>query len=142
MVNCLCMTTTSARLCLYLKRFYLISSAIAYCISPYASFYAGLSCSTSCEVRTWHILDLIIIVVFRQNPICCILLSYHGMSVYVYASLVDPTKTFCDRSAIFSPSCRSLRKPSSDLFISCSSWLWPTIAKFKIIFQTIWEVQS
>ena len=39
-----CETTASARLMLYLKRLYFISSAIAYCISPYASFYAGLSC--------------------------------------------------------------------------------------------------
>ena len=30
---------------LYLKRLYFISSGIAYCIWPYASFYAGLSCS-------------------------------------------------------------------------------------------------
>ena len=29
---------------LYLKRLYFISSGIAYCISLYASFYAGLSC--------------------------------------------------------------------------------------------------
>ena len=43
-MNCFCKTTASARLWLYLKRLYLISSAIAYCISPYASFYAGLSC--------------------------------------------------------------------------------------------------
>ena len=43
-VNCCCKTTASARLWLYLKRLYVISSAIAYCISPYASFYAGLSC--------------------------------------------------------------------------------------------------
>ena len=42
--NCFCKTTASARLWLYLKRLYFISSAIAYCISPYASFYAGLSC--------------------------------------------------------------------------------------------------
>ena len=33
-----------ARVGLYLKRLYFISSGIAYCISPYASFYAGLSC--------------------------------------------------------------------------------------------------
>ena len=33
-----------ARLWLYVKRFYFISSVIAYCISPYASYYAGLSC--------------------------------------------------------------------------------------------------
>ena len=46
-MNCLCETTTSARLWLYLKRLYFISSAIAYCISPYASFYAGLSCLMS-----------------------------------------------------------------------------------------------
>ena len=32
-----------ANLWLYLKRLYFISSGIAYCISPYASFYAGLS---------------------------------------------------------------------------------------------------
>ena len=32
---------------LYLRRLYFISSAIAYCISPYASFYAGLSCKSS-----------------------------------------------------------------------------------------------
>ena len=43
-VNCFCETTASARLWLYLKRLYFISSAIAYWISPYASFYAGLSC--------------------------------------------------------------------------------------------------
>ena len=42
-VNCLFKTTASARLWLYLKRLYFISSAIAYCISPYASFYAELS---------------------------------------------------------------------------------------------------
>ena len=42
-VNCFCKTIASARLWLYLKRLYFISSAIAYCISPYASFYAGLS---------------------------------------------------------------------------------------------------
>ena len=29
---------------LYLKRLYFISSVIAYCISPHASFYAGFSC--------------------------------------------------------------------------------------------------
>ena len=34
----------SARLSLYLKRLYFISNAISYSISPYASFYAGLSC--------------------------------------------------------------------------------------------------
>ena len=33
-----------ARVWLHLKRLYLISSVIAYCISPYASFYARLSC--------------------------------------------------------------------------------------------------
>ena len=43
-MNCLCKTTASARLWLYLKRLCLFSSAIAYCISSYASFYAGLSC--------------------------------------------------------------------------------------------------
>ena len=43
-VNCFCETTASARLWLYLKRLYFISIDIAYCISPYASFYAGLSC--------------------------------------------------------------------------------------------------
>ena len=43
-VNCFCETTASASLWLYLKRLYFISSVIAYCISPYASFYAGLSC--------------------------------------------------------------------------------------------------
>ena len=35
-----------ARVWLYLKRLYFISSAIAYCILPYASFYVGLSCYT------------------------------------------------------------------------------------------------
>ena len=44
-VNCFCKTTASARLSLYLKRLYFISSAITFCISPYASFYAGLSCN-------------------------------------------------------------------------------------------------
>ena len=48
-MNCFCETTASARLWLYLKRLYFISSAIAYCISPYASFYAGLSCNTSLQ---------------------------------------------------------------------------------------------
>ena len=43
-VNCFCKTTASARLWLYLKRLYFISSAITYCISMYSSFYAGLSC--------------------------------------------------------------------------------------------------
>ena len=43
-VNCFGKTTAFARLWLYLKRLYFISSAIAYCISPYASFYAGLRC--------------------------------------------------------------------------------------------------
>ena len=43
-MTCLCESTASARLWLYLKRLYFISSAIAYCISPYSSFYAGLSC--------------------------------------------------------------------------------------------------
>ena len=33
-----------ARAWLYLKRLYFISSIIAYCISPYASFYAGRNC--------------------------------------------------------------------------------------------------
>ena len=33
-----------ARVWLYLKHLYFISSGIAYCILPYASFYAGLSC--------------------------------------------------------------------------------------------------
>ena len=33
-----------ARVWLYLKCLYFISSGIAYCISPHASFYAGLSC--------------------------------------------------------------------------------------------------
>ena len=37
-----------ARVWLYLKRLYFISSVIAYCISPYASFYAGLSCVIFC----------------------------------------------------------------------------------------------
>ena len=39
------------RLWLYLKRLYFISSTIAYCISPYASFCAGLSyySTTSCR---------------------------------------------------------------------------------------------
>ena len=41
---CFCKTTASATLWLYLKRLYFISSAIAYCISPYVSFCAGLSC--------------------------------------------------------------------------------------------------
>ena len=40
-VNCFCKTTASARLWLYLKRLYFISSAIAYCISPYASSMLG-----------------------------------------------------------------------------------------------------
>ena len=43
-MNCFCETTVSASLWLYLKRLYFISSSIAYCILPYASFYAGLSC--------------------------------------------------------------------------------------------------
>ena len=43
-MNCFSETTASARLWLYVKRLYFISSALAYCISPYASFYAGLSC--------------------------------------------------------------------------------------------------
>ena len=32
------------RVWLYLKHLYFISSAVAYCISPYVRFYAGLSC--------------------------------------------------------------------------------------------------
>ena len=55
-MNCFCETTASARLWLYLKRLYFISSAIVYCISPYVSFYAGLSCS---------ILDLSKITMYR-----------------------------------------------------------------------------
>ena len=31
---------------------YFISSAITYCMSPYASFYAGLSCQISCHRHT------------------------------------------------------------------------------------------
>ena len=50
-MNCFCETTASARLWLYFKRLYLISSAIAYCISLYASFYAGLSCYLIAKVR-------------------------------------------------------------------------------------------
>ena len=44
-MNCFCKTTAAARLWLYLTRLCFILSAIAYCISPYASFYAGFSCS-------------------------------------------------------------------------------------------------
>ena len=42
-MNCFCEATASARQWLCHKRLYLISSVIKYCISPYASFYAGLS---------------------------------------------------------------------------------------------------
>ena len=54
-MNCFCKTTASARLGLYLKRLYFISSAIAYCILPYAYFYAGLSCSKfeSCNLNKY-----------------------------------------------------------------------------------------
>ena len=38
---------------LYLKRLYFISSGIAYCIAPYASFYAGLSCSC-CQAQAGY----------------------------------------------------------------------------------------
>ena len=40
-----------ARVWLYLKRLYFMSSGIAYCISPYTSFYAGLSC---CDLLISH----------------------------------------------------------------------------------------
>ena len=50
-MNCFCKTTASARPWLYLKRLYFSSSAIAYYISPYASFYAG----HSCFYYSWHI---------------------------------------------------------------------------------------
>ena len=36
-MNCFCKTTASARLWLYLMSLYFVSSAIPYCISPYAS---------------------------------------------------------------------------------------------------------
>ena len=55
-MNCFFETTASARLWLYLKHLYFISSAIAYCISPYASFYAELSCFVAYKMVTnWRI---------------------------------------------------------------------------------------
>ena len=36
--------------------------------------------------------------------------------VCVYASLVDQSKTVCDKSTISSPSCRPQKKPSNDVF--------------------------
>ena len=42
-----------ARVWLYIKRLYFISSGIAYCISPYASFYAGLSCLYLLQFTTY-----------------------------------------------------------------------------------------
>ena len=51
-MNCFCKITASARLWLYLKSLYFISSAIAYCISPYASFYTGLSCFYLRQIRS------------------------------------------------------------------------------------------
>ena len=50
-MNCFCKTTASARLWLYLKRLYFMSSAIANCISPYASFYAVLSCLVTSQIE-------------------------------------------------------------------------------------------
>ena len=55
-MNGFCETTASARLWLYLKHLYFISSAIAYCISPYASFYAELSCLI---FFSWYFLSFI-----------------------------------------------------------------------------------
>ena len=39
------------------QRLYLISSATAYCISPYASFYAGLSCLLAPLCATIPVMD-------------------------------------------------------------------------------------
>ena len=52
-MNCFSERTASARLWLYRKRLYFISSAIAYCILPYASFYAELSCIEYLRSVSW-----------------------------------------------------------------------------------------
>ena len=53
---------------LYLKRLYFISSAIAYCISPYASFYAGLSCCNYQYTITALLRNTFSACIFKFNP--------------------------------------------------------------------------
>ena len=58
---------------LYLKRLYFISSGIAYCISPYARFYAGLSCFLEAAIWVAHgavklmLIKLIFLFRWRQQ---------------------------------------------------------------------------
>ena len=94
-MNCFCKTTVSARLSLYLKRLYFISSAIAYCISPYASFYAELSCSnlvlSKTTVYRFHYQQIISKYVSKAR------LGYTGTDSLVY--LIETKNIYDDNAA-------------------------------------------
>ena len=67
MITRLSWTASSRQLLLqgygwYLKHSYFISSVIAYCISPYASFSAGLSCCM-CRAKAWENYSSVVIII-------------------------------------------------------------------------------
>ena len=126
-MNCFCKTSASARLWLYVKRLYSISNAIAYCISPYASLYAGLSCYNykldkklvvllfcSCNIK-WHTIYCFRHLLYQCS---CVYFLEVLLPLSVWQIIPCCINLISDRSLDFFP---NLLKSSIYSFILCQA---------------------